>query len=300
MDGASIPVICGPTAAGKSALALQIAERHGATIISADSRQIYRGFDIGTAKPTAAEQQRVAHRGIDLVDPTERFSAARWAERARGWIADVARPMVVGGTGFYIRALAEPLFEEPQLDEARRAALAAELDQLSGEELRRWCERLDPARARLGRTQRLRAIETALLTGLPISDWHRRAPRAKGVTLRYLVVDPGPSLRHRIAERIQVMLKAGWEDEVRSLAARVPATAPAWKATGYATVRALVEGSLSREAAIERVLIDTRQFAKRQRTWLRHQLPAPRVVRLDPAAADALARADAWFRGAVE
>src|SRR5688500_938578 len=114
---AELRIICGPTAAGKSAIALALAEQAAAIIISADSRQVYRRFDIGTAKPTILERQRVPHRGIDIVDPERRYSAAAWAHDTMGWIAEARaehrRPMVVGGTGFYLRALAMPLFEEP-------------------------------------------------------------------------------------------------------------------------------------------------------------------------------------------
>ena len=120
-DVAEIGVICGPTAAGKSAVALWLAGSHPVTIISADSRQIYRDFDIGTAKPTRIEQARVPHRGIDIVDPTERYSAAAWADAAEGWIEEARRsnriPLVVGGTGLYLRALFEGLFVGPPLDQ---------------------------------------------------------------------------------------------------------------------------------------------------------------------------------------
>ncbi|HEX6536528.1 MAG TPA: tRNA (adenosine(37)-N6)-dimethylallyltransferase MiaA [Gemmatimonadaceae bacterium] len=295
----SLRVICGPTAAGKSALAMALARRIPLAVLSADSRQIYRGFDIGTAKPTLGEQRAVPHRGIDLVDPGERYSAAAWADAALGWIDEVERagrtPVVVGGTGFYVRALTAPLFEEPPLDPARRMRLQGALDALPTAELRRWCARLDPERAALGRAQLVRAIEVALLTGVPISRWHARAARAPRVRARYLVVDPGPPLRDRIAARVHAMLAAGWEGEVAALDARVREDAPAWNATGYATVRDIVRGRVDRRAAIDRIIIDTRQYAKRQRTWLRHQLDHAHVTRLDPTSPDALARAEAWW-----
>jgi tRNA dimethylallyltransferase len=302
LDGGSgerLRVICGPTAAGKSAIAMALAEHVPLTIISADSRQLYRGFDIGTAKPTLAERARVPHRGIDVADPLERWSAARWAEEACAWIDEAGRserkPVIVGGTGFYIRALAQPLFAEPPLDPVLRAKLEHALGPLPVPELRRWVERLDPPRAHLGRTQLLRAIEVALITGVKISAWHADAPRAPGASLRYLVVDPGPSLRDRIAVRVHAMLDAGWEQEVATLDAVVPEGAPAWNATGYSLVREMVRGRVARHIAVERVIVDTRQYAKRQRTWFRHQLGDCAVTRLDPAAPDALARALAWW-----
>jgi tRNA dimethylallyltransferase len=297
--GGRLRVICGPTAAGKSAIAHALADRYAAAIISADSRQIYRGFDIGTAKPTAAERRRVPYYGIDVVEPTARYSAAEWAEAAEGWLADAARagcvPVVVGGTGFYLRALTAPLFEAPPLDAARRRALEAALARRGTAELRRWCERVDPARAHLGRAQLARAIEVATLTGVPISAWHRHDARAPRVSARYLLVDPGAALRERIAARVGAMLAAGWVEEARRLDECVPPGAPAWNATGYEAVREVARGRLSLGAAAARVALDTRRYAKRQRTWFRHQLRGDDVTLLDPLAPDAVERAAQWW-----
>jgi tRNA dimethylallyltransferase len=301
---AILRAICGPTAAGKSALALRLAERVGAAILSADSRQLYRDFDVGTAKPSADERALVPHFGVDVAEPTDRWSAARWADACETWIADAAArgcaPLLVGGTGFYLRALAEPLFEEPALDPARREALAVWLERLPLAELRRWVETIDPARAHLQRTQLLRAVEVALLTGRRLSDWHTRTARPPRHTLRYLVVDPGPLLAERIAARTDAMLAAGWVDEVRVLMARVPEEAIAWKASGYEAVRRHVRGELTLAEARELVVIETRQYAKRQRTWFRHQLPPSTVVRVNPDDPEADAIADAWWHGEHE
>lgn len=301
MVDADIRVITGPTAAGKSAIALDLAERYGAVLISADSRQVYRRFDIGTAKPTAEERRRVPHVGIDIAEPTARFSAAAWAAHADAAIdrARAARRevVVVGGTGFYLRALFAPLFEEPLLDPERRRGLERYLAQLSVAELRRWCIVLDPARSHLGRAQLLRTLEVALLTGRPLSALHRSAARPPRHEARYLVVDPGASLRERIETRVDRMLAAGWADEVRSLLADVPSEAPAWNAAGYEALREAVVDRTSLERARERIVIETRQYAKRQRTWMRNQLPRERLTLLDPAAPDAAARADRWWRG---
>jgi tRNA dimethylallyltransferase len=304
LDVAELPVIAGPTAAGKSAIALALAERSGAALVSADSRQVYRSFDIGTAKPSREERERVPHHGIDVVAPTERYSAARFAEDAERWIGedrDSGRPsIVVGGTGFYLRAIFEPLFAEPPMDPAARAALQSHLGGLSSEELRRWCEELDPPRATLGRTQLLRAIEVALLTGERLSDLHARPARPPRFRARYLVVDPGPVLHERIASRVDRMLEAGWPEEVRQLLLDVPEDAPAWNAAGYAVVRRLVRGEISRMHAREQIIIETRQYAKRQRTWLRHQLGAAPVTMVNPDAADAVAIVNRWWTGATE
>ena len=301
-DAEPLRIICGPTGAGKSAIALALARTARVTIISADSRQVYRGFDIGTAKPSEEEQRAVPHRGIDVAEPTERYSAARWAESARVWIEEAhaagRTPLVVGGAGLYLRALTDPLFDEPPLDPARWAALDGLLSSYSLADLRRWCERLDPARAHLGRTQLNRAIIVALLSGRPISEWHARAPRAPGLAARYLVVDPGAGLSAQLDRRLTAMLDMGWEREVEVLAARVPAHAPAWNGTGYRWIRAAVLKECSRKDALAHVRVDTRQYAKRQRTWFRHQLPVASVTSIDPGAPDALERAMSWLDSA--
>lgn len=290
-------IVCGPTAAGKSALAMALAEHHGLLIVSADSRQVYRGFDIGTAKPTAAEQRRVRHVGIDVADPRERWSAARWAADATAWIAEAGsrRAVVVGGTGLYLKALTAPFFDEPPLDPARRAALAAELEEWPTVRLRQWVERLDPPRAHLGRAQLLRAAEVALLAGVPLSRLHatgRREPRWRA---RWLLVDPGDALQAWIDARITTMLEAGWVDEARTLAASVPASAPAWQACGYRAVRDAAAGGADLATVRTNILVQTRQYAKRQRTWFRHQLAGADVTRIDPRDPRAAAAVEAWW-----
>ncbi|MBI2407993.1 MAG: tRNA (adenosine(37)-N6)-dimethylallyltransferase MiaA [Gemmatimonadetes bacterium] len=290
--------MCGPTGAGKSALALALAKAHGLTILVADSRQVYRGFDIGTAKPTAAEQAEVAHEGLDLADPTVRFSAAAWASHADSVIRQLGadRVLVVGGTGLYLRALVRPLFAEPPLDAARRAALTAELETLDTATLRRWVLHVDAARAGLGRTQLLRALEVALLTGRRISDLHRQDARPPNWRARWLVVDPGDALHARIERRLGEMLDAGWLDEVRALVSRVPPEAPAWNACGYQALRAFTEGQGTLATARAAILVATRQYAKRQRTWFRHQLGDEAVTPIDPRSAGAVEAAARWWR----
>jgi tRNA dimethylallyltransferase len=291
LGGVRLRILCGPTAAGKSGIALDLAARYGAAIVSADSRQIFKRFDIGTAKPTARERASVPHYGIDVVEPEERYSAAAWATDAAAWLDDAIEerrvPLVVGGTGLYIKALVEPLFEAPPLDPGRRSALAENLATHSLDDLRRWCEQLDPARSHLGRTQILRAIETAILSGRRISDLHaahRHDPGYGGSRYKasYLIVDPGAALGGRIAARVDEMLERGWREEVVSLANTVPIDAPAWKASGYRVIRSLADGELSLSTARERVIIETRQYAKRQRTWFRHQLPPTAITQVNP------------------
>jgi tRNA dimethylallyltransferase len=294
-------VICGPTASGKSLIALWLAERHPVTIIAADSRQIYRGFDVGTAKPTRAEREFVPHRGVDVIEPTERYSAARWAEDADRWIdearAEGRAPLIVGGTGLYLRALFEPLFDAPQLDPPKRDALERLLSSFSFEELARWTQALDRSRAHLGRTQLLRAVEVALLTGERVSTLHRARARPARRRARYLVVDPGPALQGRIADRLDAMIAGGWVEEVRRLNGIVPADAPAWKATGYRVLRDYVLGEIDLAAARDRILVETRQYAKRQRTWFRHQLDASLVTVADPLDSRWNTVVDGWWSG---
>ncbi len=299
-------IICGPTAAGKSEIALEVAAEHDAAIISADSRQIYCYFDIGTAKPSRTECERVTHYGIDVAEPSERYSAARWAGEATEWMecaAEIDKPaLVVGGTGLYIKALVEPLFTAPEIDPVRRAQLERELDEMSLEELRSWCRELDPARAQLGRVQLTRAIETVLLAGVRISALHAEHRAATAQESRsnpsYLVVDPGAALAARIETRVDAMLKAGWTDEVRRLTERVPTDAPAWKASGYEALRDYVEGRCDLSSARQRVIIETRRYAKRQRTWFRHQLPEAAVTLVNPQDSRARAVVREWWERA--
>ena len=297
--GAELRIICGPTAAGKSALAMSLAERRGLTILSADSRQIYRGFDVGTAKPSAGDRARVPHLGVDVADPSERWSAARFATDASAWIAraGAARTLVVGGTGFYLRALTEPLDAAPALDAASRAGLGTELSRMPTEELRRWVRTLDPPRAHLGRAQLLRATEVALLAGRRLTDFHRGRPRADRVRARWLVVDPGPRLHAQIEGRLDAMLAGAWQDEVRTLDRTVASGAPAWQACGYESVRDLVHGALEPAPAREAILIATRQYAKRQRTWFRHQLAGERVTHVDPHDPSCDKIVEQWWSG---
>jgi tRNA dimethylallyltransferase len=299
-DGAEpVAVICGPTAAGKSTIAMALAARHRRAILVADSRQVYRRFDIGTAKPTPAERGAVPHFGLDLTEPLERYSAAQWSAHADQMIErEVAAgrsPIVVGGTGLYLRALFDGLFTEPATDDRRRAALLVWLDAHPTEELRRWTIALDPARATLGRTQLLRAVAVALQTGEPISRLHETRARSPRWMPRYLVVDPGPALRTRIDERLDFMLDGGWLDEVRALR-DVPDEAPAWQSTGYRLLRDVVRGTLGLDEARELILIETRQYAKRQRTWFRHQLPERQTTRVNPGEPDAAGIIDAWWK----
>jgi tRNA dimethylallyltransferase len=307
LAGDRLRIICGPTGAGKSTIALDLCQTYNAAIVSADSRQIYCAFDIGTAKPTRDECGRVTHYGVDVAEPDERYSAARWAIEADEWIECAGEidkeVVVVGGAGLYIKALIDPLFSAPDLDSLQRSALERELEAKSLNELRRWCQELDPRRAHLGRTQLMRAVETALLAGARISDLHdrstaERTSETERVGVSYLVVDPGSGLASRIETRVDKMLDHGWADEVSDLIRTVPRDAPAWKASGYSVIREHVEDGLDLSSARERIIIETRQYAKRQRTWFRHQLPPAAVTVVNPEDSQARAVVREWWERA--
>ena len=282
-------VITGPTAAGKTALGLEVAARLEAEVISVDSRQVYRGMDIGTAKSSAAERSRVPHHGLDLVDPGARYSAGRFARDARRWISGIRDrgrvPILVGGTGFFLRALTEPLFREPPMDRARREALKSCLDGFDDDQLFRWLERLDPERAerlrhRGGRQRVLRALEVALLTGRPLGWWQREnPPETPPLSALTFVLDlPRSVLYDRINRRVDAMLEAGLVEEVAGLLASGYAPdVPGMSATGYGEIAAHLRGELGLEEAADRIRSRTRGYARRQLTWFRNQLPGDAI-----------------------
>jgi tRNA dimethylallyltransferase len=296
---APVLVLAGATGVGKTRVVTALTRLASIEIVSADSRQLYRRLDIGTAKPSAAERAAAPYHGLDLIEPTERFSAGRFAAQACGWIAGIAArgrvPVVVGGTGFYLRALFEGLFAEPPFDAARRRRLAAALAELGRGELERWARRLDASFRPGGRQRAGRAVEVALLAGRPLSALQRAGPAAAGtpeLSPWYAVLElPRAALAARIGERTRAMLAAGLVEEVRrALAAGVPPDAPGLSGVGYREVVAHLGGALAAADLAAAISAATRRYAKRQETWFRHQLRGP-VTRLDASAApDALAR----------
>lgn len=279
--------IVGPTASGKTAVAAEVARRIGGEVISMDSRQVYRGMDIGTAKPGTVERRDVPHHGFDVVDVSERYSAGRFARDAWQWIDDIrARghvPVLAGGTGFFLRALTHPLFDEPDAPPARREALKQWLRGMDEATLRQWADALDPGQdwrsGSGGRQRAARAVEIALITGRPLSWWHEQPTAAR--VLHPLVVAlevPADVLRERIDRRVDTMIANGLAEEVRALLAGGfnPAD-PAWNATGYIEMVPYLRGEYDLAEAKARISAATRQYARRQRTWFRHQLPAGAV-----------------------
>jgi tRNA dimethylallyltransferase len=272
-------VITGPTASGKSALAMAVAERLDGEIISMDSRQVYRGLDIGTAKPDAADLSRIQHHGIDLIEPGERYSAGQFARDARKWIGEIkARshtPIVAGGTLFFLRALQEPLFDEPTLEPVRRDMLRVYLNGLDMNVLRAWAAAVTPdATLPVDRQRLARLVEIATLTGRPLSGWHQRTAPEPGVETVVFVMTLGRTeLYRRIDERVHEMVRNGFVEEVRGLVGRgYGSEHPGMNATGYQELVPHVAGSRSLEEAVALIQAASRQYARRQLTWLRTQV----------------------------
>jgi tRNA dimethylallyltransferase len=276
--------ITGPTTSGKTDLSLAIAERMPVEIVSMDSRQVYIGMDIGTDKVGAASRARVAHHGLDLVRPHERYSAGRFARDAHRWMDQISArgrvPLLVGGTGFFLRALTDPIFSEPPLDEARLSALRDYLGGQGADRLARWVRRLDPVRAQLaieGGAQRMsRTLEVALLSGKPLSSWHREAPpEVDALSGTVVVLDlPRDEIDRRIDERVARMVEGGLVEEVRRLLdAGYTAADPGMSGTGYREIAAHLRGEATLDEAVEETRRNTRRYARRQLTWFRNQLP---------------------------
>ncbi len=274
--GQSMLVILGPTASGKSDVAMAVARLVGAELLSVDSMQVYRGMDVGTAKPAAAERAAVRHHLIDVVDPNEPFTVARFVEMADATIAGAVErkvPLIAtGGTPLYYKALFDGLFGGPGADEDVRRRLREH----SNAELHRQLAAVDPpaaARIHLNDSRRLiRALEVHELTGQPISalqtDWASPSRRHEAVWVG-LAWDK-EALNRRINARVKAMVAGGWVEEVRGLIARYGTLSPtAAEATGYCELIEHVQGKLPLDEAVERIKIATRQLARRQMKWFR-------------------------------
>jgi tRNA dimethylallyltransferase len=273
-----IVAIVGPTAAGKSAAALALAEARGGELVSCDSMQVYRELDVGTAKPTPEERARVPHHLIDVVAPDAPFSAAEWAARAERAIAEVRargrEPIVVGGTGLYLRALRFGLVEAPPRDCAIRERLYDEERAQPGA-LHARLRAIDPdAAARLpprDLVRIVRALEVHELTGVPLTAHHAAHAPVERCPMRVLVLDPGAALDAQIAARTRDLLARGLVDETRRALARFsPAIAPL-AAVGYREAAAHLRGELPLDALEGAITRATRRYARRQRTWFKKE-----------------------------
>lgn len=293
-------VLAGPTAAGKSALALRLAPLLETDIISADSAQVYRGLDIGTAKPSAEEQRRVRHHLIDMVEPDEDYSVARYQRDARQLIdrlwSSGRLPFMVGGTGLYLRAVTENYaFGRRGGEQVLRRRLEAEAESAGSEALHERLKVHDPAAAARihprDRRRIIRALEVFTLEGSPISAQVERTRKGDS-PYRLLIFGltlPRPLLYSAIEERVEAMLKRGLLEEVRRLLSRgYPRSSPGLQILGYRQLAACVAGEISHEEAVREIKTQTRRLAKRQLTWFRRDRG---IQWLDASAAGGMERA---------
>jgi tRNA dimethylallyltransferase len=302
--------ITGPTTSGKTKLSIAVAEALDGEIICMDSRQIYRGMDIGTDKVSSAHRDLVPHHGLDLRDPDEFYSAGQFGRDARRWIEEISGrgrvPLLVGGTGLFLRSLTDPIFEQPDIDAVRLEGLRGFMAKQSTTELERWVGELDSGRADLAREggpQRLgRTIEVALLTGRPLSWWHAQGePDSEALSGLIVVLDRDrEELDRRIDARVTRMAADGLVEEVKGLLEKgYGPEDPGMSGTGYREVAAHVRGDMTLEEALDRMRSQTRQYARRQLTWFRHQLPddAIHVDTSQPLEAQTAEVVAAWRAG---
>lgn len=279
---APLIVVLGPTASGKSALGIDLAQKFGGEIVVCDSTQVYRRFDIGTGKVPLAGQQGIPHHLMDLVEPDELFTAGEYRRRALETLLDLRRsnkiPVITAGTGLYLRALLEGLADSPARSEELRARLASIAVKHGPRHLHKTLCRLDRETARRiepADTQKIiRAIELRILAGKSVDEIHRsgRDP-LQGFAIVKIGLAPGrEALYARIHDRIDHMISAGWIEEVRALIdSGIPASAKAFQFIGYSQWRDYLAGNLQKEVVIDEIRKATRRFAKRQLTWFRRE-----------------------------
>lgn len=280
--------IVGPTASGKSFLGIHLALRFGGEIVNCDALQIYKGMDIGTAKVRPEERRGVPHHMLDLLQPDRDFSAGEYQRRAREALCDIADrgriPFVVGGTGFYLRALIEGLFDGPSRSAGLRSRMRKIILRKGPQTLHRALQRVDPECASrispMDADRIIRAYEVYLLSGKPMTWWQRQ-PRDALKGFRWLKIGislPRELLYERINRRVDEMFRQGLLEETQKLLERFPRDSPAFKAIGYRQAVACIEGRMSMGEAIQETKTQSRRYAKRQLTWFRND---PSVVWLD-------------------
>ncbi len=274
MQQPGLIVICGPTATGKSGLALSLAQRLETVILSADSRQVYQGFDIGTAKPSALDRQQVPHYLIDICDPTASFTLAQYQQQARNLIADFHQqgqtPLLVGGTGLYIQAIAQGLIIPPV---APQPQLRSQLAQHGQAQIYQWLHQVDPISTQRihpnDQVRTLRALEVYYVTGVPLSQQQGQQPPVYPILHLGLDCPEPERLTDRIRQRTAQMLDLGWLQEVKQLTSQYGQELPLLNTLGYQELRQHLAGKITLTEAIDLTVLHTRQFAKRQRTWFR-------------------------------
>lgn len=297
---APIIILAGPTASGKTDAAIAIARRIGAEIISADSRQVYRGLDIGTAKPTPAQLRSVRHHGIDICDPAETYTAGRFLRDAERWTEEIRsrgqRVLLVGGTGLYIRAFVDGLFEGPASDPALRASLEGRIREQGLPALVEQLRVLDPDTAATidarNPVRVIRALEVCLLTGQRYSVLRTSMrPGAGRDALLFGLRWERVALHRRIARRVDAMIEGGLVEEVRRLRDEgIDPSCTAMNAVGYQEILSYLEGSSSLADSIEAIKAGTRQYARRQMTWFRKEARLRWIDMADGMSADDVAR----------
>jgi len=298
--------VIGPTASGKSSLGVWLAEQLGGEVVACDSTQLYRGFDIGTAKPTVGERRGIPHHLIDVLGPEEAATAGGYRQTALAVLADLRRrgrlPIFTVGTGLYLRALLEGLADVPQRSEELRERLRLRAREHGPGHLHRILRRLDAQAAQkisaADEQKLIRAIEVCLITKKPLTELHRsgRAPLQGWRVLKIGLAPDREGLYARIHARTDAMLERGWLAEVRSLLeAGLPADAKPFDFIGYRELRAVLQGRLTMDDAIAAIQQFTRRYAKRQLTWFRRE---PAVHWLEGFGADALLQSQAlnWLR----
>jgi tRNA dimethylallyltransferase len=273
----------GPTAAGKTDLALELAKRFPVEIISVDSALVYRGMDIGTAKPEPEILRDYPHHLVDILDPTERYSAGNFREDALRLMSDITArgkiPLLVGGTMLYFKALQQGLSDLPSADAEIRAQLEAEVEQFGLSHLHERLSKVDPvsaARIHINDPQRIqRALEVYEITGQSMTELTKGSQKSLPYNVIKVIVSPEDRavLHQRIADRYKTMMSAGFVDEVKALFERADCHVdlPAIRAVGYRQAWAYLEGEYDQDTLVEKAIIATRQMAKRQLTWLRAQ-----------------------------
>lgn len=281
-------IIGGPTASGKSALALDIARKNNGEIVNCDSMQLYKGLDIGTAKPSAAERAEIPHHLLDVYEITERSDVYKFRQMALEHINDILNrrklPVLVGGSGFYLKALTQGLDDLPGDVELRKKLDALYDGEENFDKLRRIMAQKDPAaleKFRKHQRKLIRALEVFELTGKSILDLQKNSPAPFPFKYKFITLLPDREiLKKKIRSRAEIMLNQGWIEEAKiAIDNGLFDTPTAHQALGYAEINEFLKGNLTKEQLLERISVKTWQFARRQYTWFLHQHPESEIIK---------------------